>query len=86
MLFGLIFKMIFLLDIGFGLNRKTTREGAKEKREKEHEVHLDRTPSIEETAAKPPTPEAPAQMSRWPHLKVQTLGIHLLQTSYNASS
>ena len=82
----MIFKTIFLVDIGFGLNRKTRREGTKEKRKEEHEVHLDRTPSIEETAAKSPTPGAPAQMSRWPQFKTQTLGIHLLQTSNNASS
>ena len=44
------------MDIGFGLNRKTSREETKEKREKEREVHLDRTPSIEETASKSPTP------------------------------
>ena len=74
------------MDIGFGLNRKTSREGTKEKRKKEHEVHLDRNPSIEEIAAKSPSSGAPAQISRWPHFKVQTLGIHLLQTSYNASS
>lgn len=84
-LFALIFETIFLIDMDFGLNRRISMEGTKEKRKKEHKVHLDRTPSREEMAAKLPTPVAPAQTSRRPHFKVQTLVIHLLQTSYNAS-
>lgn len=70
----------------FEINKRIDRQGGSkgENTKEEHEARLERTPS-EEILTKPPTPVVSAQGSTRPPFKVQTLVIHLLQTSHNAS-
>lgn len=80
-----ILKLLSLQELDLAINREK-KWGEREKRRKRRNVKSVLTGFVKRrNCYKASSPSGPAQGSRWPHFKVQTLVLYLLQTSYNAS-